>query len=124
MSTTTVHVHTYNKNSIRNYCMPQAPLPSIFYFTHVAEVVSRVCPLAHLSVELVHVPCEQFQDLSAVQAELVRRGRDVGGASVSFAARGMPPALPGAGGAVRVAVVVVLALLDAGLRKVGQAWKR
>lgn len=44
--------------------------------TNLAEVVAGEGSLAHLSVELEQVPREQLQDLTAVQAELVRGGGD------------------------------------------------
>ena len=45
--------------------------------THVAEVVTGESPLAELAIKLVQVPSVQLEHLTAVQAEVVRRGGDV-----------------------------------------------
>lgn len=47
-----------------------------FSSAYVAEVVARVGPLAQRSFELVRVTAVQLENLSAVQAELVRGGGD------------------------------------------------
>ena len=45
--------------------------------THVAEVVTGESPLAELAIKLVQVPSVQLEHLTAVEAEVVRRRRDV-----------------------------------------------
>ena len=45
--------------------------------THVAEVVAGESSLAELAIQLVQIPPVQLEHLTTVEAEVVRRRRDV-----------------------------------------------